>query len=85
MHEVRELRTALGLFVAESGVCLVSAAVKRLRRENVVCRALNEPDAVSPIIMSTSANDRSPEIALTLSLVKTICDKDGPTSVHRML
>ena len=52
VHEVRELQTALGLVAAESGVCLVPASVERLRRDNVVYRPLDEPGAVSPIIMS---------------------------------
>ena len=77
VHEVRELQTALGLVAAENGVCLVPASVERLRRDNVVYRALDEPDAVSPIIMSTRASDRSPEIALILSLVKAMYKEHG--------
>ena len=77
VHEVRELQTALGLVAAETGICLVPASVERLRRDNVVYRALDEPGAVSPIIMSTRADDRSPEIALILTLVKSMYQKQG--------
>jgi DNA-binding transcriptional LysR family regulator len=77
LHEVRELQTALGLVAAETGVCLVPASVERLRRDNVVYRPINEPDAVSPIIMSSRASDRSPEIDLILGLVKTMYTAKG--------
>jgi DNA-binding transcriptional LysR family regulator len=79
VHEVRELQTALGLVAAESGVCLVPASVERLRRDNVVYRPLEEPGAVSPIIMSRRANDLSPEVALILSIVKSMYQRRGIT------
>ena len=77
VHEVRELQTALGLVAAETGVCLVPASVERLRRDNVVYRPLDEPGAVSPIIMSTRKGDASPEIKLVLRLVKEMYRKEG--------
>lgn len=75
--EVRELQTALGLVAADSGVCIVPASVERLRRDNVVYRRLDEPGAVSPIIMSARKGDRSPEIGLILRLVKEMYAKEG--------
>lgn len=77
VFEVRELQTALGLVAAESGICLVPAAVERLRRENVVYRPLQEEAAFSPIFMSTRKGDRSPEIALVLKLIRHIYREDG--------
>jgi len=77
IHEVRELQTALGLVAAEAGVCLVPAQVERLRRGNVVYRPLDEPNAVSPVIMSIRKGDRSPEVALVLRLIKEIYRKEG--------
>ena len=79
VHEVRELQTALGLVAAESGVCLVPASVERLRRDNVVYRQLNEPEAVSPVIMSTCKGRRSQEIGLILEIVRQIYVKLGIT------
>ena len=79
VYEVRELQTALGLVAAETGVCLVPASVERLRRDNVVYRPLNEPGAVSPVIMNMRTSDRSPEIGLVLRLVKEIYRKEGIT------
>ena len=77
LHEVRELQTALGLVAAEAGVCLVPAAVERLRRDNVAYRPLDEPDAISPIFMSSRRGDASPEIALVLELIRATYQKDG--------
>ena len=77
VHEVRELQTALGLGAAEAGVCVVPASVERLRRDNVVYRALDEEGAVSPIIMSRRKDDRSPEIACLLELVRAVYRRDG--------
>ncbi|HEX2941138.1 MAG TPA: LysR family transcriptional regulator [Rhodopila sp.] len=77
VHEVRELQTALGLVAADSGVCLVPASVERLRRDNVVYRPLRETAAVSPIVMKSRKNDRSPELALILRLIKEMYRKEG--------
>ena len=79
VYEVRELQTALGLVAAETGICLVPASVERLRRDNVAYRPLDEPEAVSPIIMSTRKGDKSPEIALLLRLLREIYRKEGIT------
>ena len=77
VYEVRELQTALGLVAAEAGICFVPASVERLRRDNVVYRPLDEPGAVSPIIMSTRRGDKSPEIARVLRLLKEMYRKHG--------
>jgi DNA-binding transcriptional LysR family regulator len=79
IYEVRELQTALGLVAAETGVCVVPAAVERLRRDNVIYRPLDEERAVSPIIMSTRKGDQSPEIALILKLIREMYRKEGIT------
>ncbi len=75
VYEVRELQTALGLVAADAGICLVPTSVERLRRDNVVYRPLDEPGAVSPIIMSTRKGDKSPEIARILRLLKEMYRK----------
>ncbi len=77
VHEVRELQTALGLVAAESGVCLVPASVERFRRDNVVYRPLDEPGAVSPIIMSVRKGDKSPELAVVLRVIREMYRKEG--------
>lgn len=75
IQEVRELQTALGLVAAAAGFCIVPASVERLRRDNVVYRRLDEPSAVSPIIMSTRKGDPSSEIRLVLRLIKDMYRK----------
>jgi DNA-binding transcriptional LysR family regulator len=77
VYEVRELQTALGLVAAETGVCLVPASIERLRRDGIVYRPLDEPGAVSPIILSMRKGDRSAEIDLLLRLVKDVYRKKG--------
>ncbi len=77
LHEVRELQTALGLVAAEVGVCLVPAAVERLRRDNVGYKPLAEAGAVSPILMSYRSGDISAEIGLVLGIIQDIYRADG--------
>jgi DNA-binding transcriptional LysR family regulator len=77
VHEVKELQTALGLVAAESGVSIVPASVERPRRDNVLYVSLDEPDAISPIIMSNRRDDPSPEIALVLKLIKQMYRDEG--------
>lgn len=77
LHEVRELQTALGLVVAEAGVCLVPASVGQLRRDRLAYKPLEQDDAVSPIFMSCRKDDTSPEIARMLELIRDVYDKEG--------
>ncbi|HEU0221516.1 MAG TPA: LysR substrate-binding domain-containing protein, partial [Paracoccaceae bacterium] len=79
VREVKELQTALGLVAAECGVAVVPASVERLRRDNVLYVRLDEPDAKSPIIMSTRRDDPSPELALILKLIKRMYRDEGIT------
>ena len=79
IYEVRELQTALGLVAAGSGICIVPSGVEQLRRDNVVYRRIDDPAAVSPIIMSTRKGDRSGEIALLLDLIRQLYAKAGIT------
>ena len=75
--EIKELQGALGLVAAGVGVCPVPASVQRLRRDKVVYRALDEPDATSPVIMSSRFDDKSPELKLILKLIKDIYIREG--------
>jgi DNA-binding transcriptional LysR family regulator len=77
VHEVRELQTALGLVAAGMGVVLVPASVESLQRQGVAYRALDEEEAVSPIIMSCRRSDRSPDIALVMKLIREIYREEG--------
>lgn len=60
--EVNEMQTAIGLVAADVGVTLVPSSVQRLRRDDVVYRALWDKDVTSPIIMNRRAEDESPDL-----------------------
>lgn len=68
-YEARELQTAVGLVAAEVGVCVVPASVQRLRRDDVVYRALEEADATSPIIMNRRLGDDSHELKVLARVI----------------
>ncbi len=70
--EVRDVQTALGLVAADVGISLVTASVQHLRRGNVEYRPLDEPQAVSPLIMSHRVNDPSPEIGILLDAIRDV-------------
>lgn len=72
VHEVQEMQTALGLVASGMGLCVVPASVHRLRPDEVVYRPLAEPQAVSPIIMSTRLQDQSSDITLLRQLIDDI-------------
>ena len=77
--EVQELQTALGLVAAGLGICLVPAAVARLQREGVAYRALDDAEAISPIIMSHRVGDTSAELGLILDIIKGVYRREGVT------
>lgn len=70
--ELQEMQTALGLVASGMGLCVVPASVHRLRPDEVVYRPLAEPQAVSPIIMSTRLQDQSTDIVLLRQLIDVI-------------
>lgn len=72
VHEVQEIQTALGLVAAGMGICVVPEGVSRLRPDEVIYRALSDPQAVSPIIMSTRLHDRNEDIAMLRALIDRI-------------
>jgi LysR family transcriptional regulator, benzoate and cis,cis-muconate-responsive activator of ben and cat genes len=68
-REVRELQTAMGLVASGIGVAVVPASAQRLRSSDVAFRAIDDPKAVSPIIMSYRVNDASNRIDEIKSLI----------------
>ena len=61
-REVRELQTAMGLVASGIGVAVVPASAQRLRSSDVSFRPIDDPKAVSPIIMSYRINDANNRI-----------------------
>ena len=72
VHEVQEIQTALGLVAAGMGISVVPAGVSRLRPDEVIYRALSDPQAVSPIIMSTRVHDQNEDIVVLRGLIDRI-------------
>jgi LysR family transcriptional regulator, benzoate and cis,cis-muconate-responsive activator of ben and cat genes len=68
--EVSALQTALGLVAAGAGITLVPASVRRLGRDDIAFIDFDEPELISPIIMSSRTNDASPMLAQLLSLIR---------------
>jgi DNA-binding transcriptional LysR family regulator len=77
IHEVRELQTALGLVAAQAGVCVVPESVRRLKRDDIVYRALKEAHATSPIIISSRDADTSAAVELFRAIGQTPATADG--------
>lgn len=69
--EAKELQTALGLVASGAGICVVPASVRRLGRDDVRYIDLDEPQMISPIIMSYRKNDASPLLKHFVTLVRT--------------
>lgn len=59
---MRELQTAMGLVASGIGVSVVPASAQRLRSSDVAFRRIDDPKAVSPVIMSYRINDASARI-----------------------
>lgn len=72
VHEVQEIQTALGLVAAGMGISVVPAGVSRLRPDEVIYRALSDPQAVSPIIMSTRVHDQNDDLVVLRGLIDRI-------------
>lgn len=68
-YEVREVQIALGLVAAGEGVAIVPKSVSGLKREDVCYKELDDPQLVSPIIMSTRMLDESEDIKNLLNLI----------------
>ncbi len=75
--EVRDLQIAIGLVAAGEGISVVPRSLQGMKRDDVVYIDLNERHAVSPIIMSVRAMDKSLEIQDMLSLIYDIYDEEG--------
>ncbi len=76
--EARELQTALGFVASGGGICVVPASVRRLGRDDVCYLDLDEPQMMTPIIMSYRKNDSSRLLAQLVTLVRKF-DKWDPT------
>lgn len=69
LYETRELQIALGLVAAGEGVAIVPSSVYGLKRDDVSYMNLDDPNLVSPIIMSMRMLDESEDINAMLKLI----------------
>lgn len=73
--EVRELQIAIGLVGAGQGIAIVPDSLQGMIRTDVVYQGIEDRQAVSPIIFSTRAMDRSQELADMLAVIYEIYDE----------
>lgn len=69
LYETRELQIALGLVAAGEGVAIVPSSVYGLKRDDVSYMNLDDPNLVSPVIMSMRMLDESEDISAMLKLI----------------
>jgi DNA-binding transcriptional LysR family regulator len=73
--EVRELQIAIGLVGAGQGIAIVPDSLQGMIRTDVTYRPIDDRQAVSPIIFSARAMDRSQELANMLAIIYEIYDE----------
>ncbi len=69
IYETRELQIALGLVAAGEGIAIVPQSVNGLKRDDIAYKELDDPNLVSPIILSMRLLDESPDIRAMLELI----------------
>jgi LysR family transcriptional regulator, benzoate and cis,cis-muconate-responsive activator of ben and cat genes len=69
IYETRELQIALGLVAMGEGISVVPSSVYGLKRDDVSYVELDDPNLVSPIIMSVRMLDESADIRRMLELI----------------
>jgi DNA-binding transcriptional LysR family regulator len=68
-YETRELQIALGLVAAGEGISIVPSSVHGLKRNDVSYKELDDPNLVSPVIVSMRMLDESEDIRAMLDLI----------------
>ena len=77
--EVNEMQTAIGLVAADIGITLVPSSVQRLRRDDVVYRALWDKNVTSPIIMNRRVGDESTDLLRFQEFVQAQTVNNSPS------
>ncbi|MGO4156767.1 LysR family transcriptional regulator [Cupriavidus sp. YAF13] len=76
IHEARELQIALGLVAAGEGISIVPSSVHGLKRDDISYRELDDPNLVSPIIMSMRRLDETEEISAMLDMIYRLYEEE---------
>jgi DNA-binding transcriptional LysR family regulator len=75
--EVRELQIAIGLVGAGQGIAMVPDSLQGMIRTDVCYRPIDDRQAVSPIIFSARAMDRTAELTNMLKVIYEIYEERG--------
>lgn len=75
-YETRELQIALGLVAAGEGIAIVPSSVHGFKRDDVAYKDLDDPNLVSPIIISTRLLDESEDVRRMRDLTNTLYAED---------
>jgi DNA-binding transcriptional LysR family regulator len=75
--EVRELQIAIGLVGAGQGIAIVPDSLQGMIRTDVCYCPIDDRQAVSPIIFSVRAMDRSQELVNMLAVIYAIYEERG--------
>ncbi|MDE1184741.1 LysR family transcriptional regulator [Paraburkholderia sp.] len=75
IYETRELQIALGLVGAGEGISIVPSSVHGLKRDDVTYCELDDPNLVSPIIMSMRMLDESEDLRTMLDLIYALYEE----------
>jgi DNA-binding transcriptional LysR family regulator len=75
--EVRELQIAIGLVGAGQGIAVVPDSLQGMIRTDVCYRPIDDRQAVSPIIFSVRAMDRTQELTNMLGVIYEIYEERG--------
>lgn len=77
IQEVRELQIALGLVAAGEGISVVPSSVHGLKRDDVTYVELDDPNLVSPIIMSMRMLDESADLRAMQEMIYRLYQEAG--------
>lgn len=82
IYETRELQIALGLVAMGEGVSVVPHSVYGLKRDDISYKPLDDPNLVSPIIMSMRMLDESEDIRAIQALIYRLYDESQIEYLH---
>ena len=77
LSEVRDLQIAIGLVAAGEGITIVPRSMHAFVRQDVTYLELNEPRAVSPVIMSIRMGEQTDDLKALLNNAYAVYEAEG--------
>ena len=74
--EVRDLQIAIGLVAAGEGMAIVPSSMRAFVRQDVIYLELDEPQAVSPVIMSIRMGEQTEDLQALLKQLYELYDTE---------